>query len=195
MRMRGGCGHSLAGQKPPARRRRSAATRAARPARAAMAATSSAGRAACSPGIGTAITSRASPLKWARKAPVSLVDSVPQISDQRARRSLLEIGHRLGEHAAARLVVGAVEPDLGARRGAARSSGPARSRCSRAGHCAFERPRSKARLRQIRARSAAASRPPRRRCRTDAGRAGAAGGRSSRPVLVLEDEPAVLARG
>ena len=79
MRMRGGFGHWRAARKRSAEATLSHAA-AERPTLRAIAATSSAGRPACSPAIGTASVSCASPLKWPRKPAVSLVASVPQIS-------------------------------------------------------------------------------------------------------------------
>ena len=173
---------SAARQGSAAPPRRSSDAAASSPTPAAIAATSSAVRPACSPAIGTASVSCASPLKWRRKPAVSLVASVPQISDQRARRLILEIGHRLGEHAAAVFVMAAVEPDFGARRreidqrAAAQPLQPRRP-------FGLARGRAPARARSTSARSRATRRAQSRRCHADGGRADAAAacreGRSS----------------
>ena len=112
--------------------------------------------------------------------------------DQRARRSLLEFGHGLGQHPPAGLVVAAVEPDLGAvrreiderSRGAAAAGAPAIRRRSS--------PRSQARGGKVRRDGAQA-----RRCAVAALLMLVAPGEArqrqiEQAALVLEDEPAVL---
>ena len=106
----------------------------ASPTVAAIAATSSAGRAATWAGIGTATTSRARPAKLRRKPSGSFVDEHADDRARAARRCAPEIGHGLGENAAAIDVVAAVEPDLGCRAAQRRQARRCVRRCRRAGH-------------------------------------------------------------
>ena len=145
---------------------------------------------ACSPGIGTATTSRARPLKCARNAAGVLGRQGAADQDQRPRRRLLEIRHRLGEPRARRLRCARRRARFRRRRARGRPAGRICSRCSRAGHCASSRPRSKAATRQIGRDRAQRRRSRWRRCRTDAGRASRGSGRSSRPCSSSIDQPA-----
>ena len=93
----------------------------------------------CSPRNGQRQNLAASPVKWRRKARGVLGLQAAVEQDQRARRLFLEIGHGLGEHAAAGLVMAAVEPNLGAAR-AQRGEPPPLRFCNRPGQSALATP-------------------------------------------------------
>ena len=87
-----------------------------------------------------------SPLEGAAgRQTVSLVASVPQTRDERARRFLLEIGARLRRATRPPASLWPPSSQMSAPRGASRPSGPLAEPLRRAGHSACSIPRSKRR--------------------------------------------------